>query len=378
MFKYIPFDRVIWPTTIFLFGTLILALTAVPVYVYFQGIDLFMLGLLLFYITATAMSITLGYHRLFSHLAFKAKFPVKLFVTLFGAAAWENSVIDWTSDHRRHHKHVDHDEDPYNINNGFWYAHMGWMLFKLRPKPPMDNVYDLRKDPLLVWQHKYVHVIAVLVGFVLPAIIAGLYYGTWMGALGGFLIAGILRTVIVQHCTFFINSACHYFGSQPYSSKHSARDSWIMALLTFGEGYHNFHHEFQHDYRNGVKSWQWDPTKWAIWLLAKVGMASGLRRVSDARILMAEIQETKLKIDHGLEVAMAKADWAHTASEQLKKSVDYLSKASDEFSIHYTELERAVSDKVKLSRKKVDEWRHDIQKALDHLEVLYSCRLSAA
>jgi HAD superfamily hydrolase (TIGR01509 family) len=96
----------------------------------------------------------------------------------------------------------------------------------------------------------------------------------WQGALGGFLIAGVLRVVVVQHSTFFINSLCHTIGKRPYSTKHSARDSIVMAFATFGEGYHNYHHEFQHDYRNGVKPWQWDPTKWTIWTLSKLGLAS--------------------------------------------------------------------------------------------------------
>ena len=92
----------------------------------------------------------------------------------------------------------------------------------------------------------------------------GFLWGSWVSASGAFLIAGVARVVVLQHCTFCINSLCHYLGTRPYSSRCSARDSWFMALLTFGEGYHNYHHEFQHDYRNGVKPWQWDPTKWLI------------------------------------------------------------------------------------------------------------------
>jgi len=94
--------------------------------------------------------------------------------------------------------------------------------------------------------------------------------------------------VVVQHCTFFINSACHTIGRQPYSTRCSARDSFIMALLTFGEGYHNFHHEFQHDYRNGVKPWQWDPTKWLIWSCAKLRLVDNLRRVPRETISAAQ------------------------------------------------------------------------------------------
>ncbi len=258
MFR-IPFDRVNWITSSFLIGTALIALIGAPIYLYHFGINWFQFGMFFFYLCATMMSITVGYHRLFSHLSFKAKTPVKIFTLIFGACAFENSALNWCSDHRRHHKHVDHDEDPYDISKGFFWAHIGWLLFKLNPEPPVDNVADLRKDKLVMWQHRYTHWIGLVVGLIAPAAL-GYGYNTLMGldpmvgALGGFLIAGVTRIVIAQHCTFFINSLCHTVGKQPYSTKHSARDSAIMAFLTFGEGYHNYHHEFQHDYRNGVKA----------------------------------------------------------------------------------------------------------------------------
>jgi stearoyl-CoA desaturase (delta-9 desaturase) len=238
---------------------------------------------------ACGFSISLGYHRLFSHIAFQAAWPVRLFTLVFGAAAFENSVLMWASEHRRHHKHVDHDDDPYSISKGFFFAHIGWLIFKLNPTEPYDNVADLQRDRLVVWQDKYVQLIAVVMSFVIPPILGFLWNG-WAGALGAFLLAGIARIVALQHCTFFINSACHYFGNQPYSTKCTARDSFIMALVTFGEGYHNYHHEFQHDYRNGVKPWNFDPTKWIIWTLSKIGFTRNLRRVAQDKILLAQQQ----------------------------------------------------------------------------------------
>jgi stearoyl-CoA desaturase (delta-9 desaturase) len=129
--------------------------------------------------------------------------------------------------------------------------------------------------------------IAVLVSFALPASLGFLWNG-WPGALGAFLIAGVARIVVLQHCTFLINSACHTIGRQPYSTKCSARDSFLLALFTFGEGYHNYHHEFQYDYRNGVKPWQMDPTKWIIWMLSKLRLVRGLRRASPDKIRSAQ------------------------------------------------------------------------------------------
>lgn len=299
IFSNIPFKRVNWVTSSFLIGTLILALTAVPAYLYYFGIDWFQIGLFFLMACCTGFSITLGYHRLFSHLAFQAKWPIRLFVLIFGAAAFENSVLTWASEHRAHHKHVDDDADPYCIKKGFWYAHIGWLLFKLDTDEPLSSVSDLQRDPLIRWQHKYVQWIAFFVSFVLTSFLGYLWNG-WSGALGGFLLGGVARIVAVQHCTFFINSACHTLGKQPYSSRCSARDSWLLALVTFGEGYHNYHHEFQHDYRNGVKPWQFDPTKWSIWLLSKVGLISKLRRVPSEKILVAQILERQRAVGERL------------------------------------------------------------------------------
>jgi stearoyl-CoA desaturase (Delta-9 desaturase) len=283
----LPVERINWVSSSFLIGTALLTVTALPVYLWFFGFDWFHVGMFFVMFLLTGFSITAGYHRFFAHKTFEAKWPLRLMVLLFGAGAFENSVLEWTSDHRRHHKHVDHDEDPYNIQKGFFHAHMGWILFKLNAEPPLDNVPDLERDPLVRWQHRYVHVLAVLVGFVLPTV-AGFLYDGWVGALGGLLIGGVARIVATQHTTFFINSACHCMGRQPYSTKCSARDSFFLAIFTLGEGYHNYHHEFQYDYRNGVKPWQWDPTKWLIWVLSKVGVTSHLRRVPSEKIAAAE------------------------------------------------------------------------------------------
>jgi stearoyl-CoA desaturase (delta-9 desaturase) len=297
MFR-IPFERINWPTSLFLAATLLLSLTAVPVYIWQYGLDWFHVGMFLVLFACTSMSITLGYHRLFSHGAFKAHWSVRLFTLLFGAGAFENSALMWASEHRKHHKHVDHDDDPYDISKGFFYAHIGWLLVKINPAPPFDNVSDLKKDRLVMWQERHVHKLGLLMGFVLPTVLGWIWAGS-SGALGGFLISGVARIVAVQHTTFFINSLCHTVGKRPYSSRCSARDSWFMALFTFGEGYHNYHHAFQHDYRNGVKPWQFDPTKWAIWLLSKFGLTEGLRRVAAEKIALAEATEAQSSATFG-------------------------------------------------------------------------------
>jgi stearoyl-CoA desaturase (delta-9 desaturase) len=308
---------------------------------------------------------------LFSHISFKAKWPVRFFTLVFGACAFENACLDWASDHRRHHKHVDHEGDPYDISKGFMWAHIGWLMFKLNPEPPMDNVNDLRKDKLVMWQHRYVHWIGFVVGLVIPTLLGGLY-NHWMGqsvmvgALGGFLIAGVARIVIAQHCTFFINSLCHTVGRQPYSSSHSARDSAIMAFLTFGEGYHNYHHEFQHDYRNGVKPWQWDPTKWAIWTLSKLGLIEGLRRVPDSKILLAEMREARLRAESQLKELEQSGTVGHCGVYQSCQEM------FERLVANYHELENAVADRVQLSREVLQEWQDETRQLMRQVRRLHS------
>ncbi|HET9800513.1 MAG TPA: fatty acid desaturase, partial [Chthoniobacterales bacterium] len=209
-FHRFPIERVNWITSSFLIGTLALTLTAVPLYLWIFGLDWFQVALFLGFAAATGFSITLGYHRLFTHMTFQASWPIRLFTLLFGAASFENSVVMWASEHRRHHKFVDHDhDDPYSISKGFWYAHIGWLLFKVKPDPPFDNVADLQRDPLIRWQHRHINSLAIVVSFVLPTLTGAIWDG-WRGALGAFLIAGVARVVVVQHGTFLINSACHY------------------------------------------------------------------------------------------------------------------------------------------------------------------------
>jgi len=368
-FKNFEVDRISWMTAIFLVATMLVALIGLPLYIWKAPSESihwgFQLSLALFYTIATGLSITLGYHRLFSHLSFKAKWPVKFFTLIFGAAAFENSALDWSEDHRDHHKFVDKDNDPYDISKGFFYAHMGWLIFKLLPAKNHDNVKDLLKDPLVVWQHRHVQKIAIFMSFILPAILGWLYGGP-ITALGGFLIPGVARVVLVQHSTFFINSICHMFGKRPYSTRMTARDSAVIAFLTFGEGYHNYHHTFQHDYRNGVKPWQFDPTKWSIWLLSKLGLTSDLRRVPDNKILLAELTEAHRQIDSQL------TTWVTALPESARKlkkdTLESICKMSDELALHCKELQESTKKKIEVSNKTLNQWRKQVAHALTELE----------
>lgn len=343
---------------------LLLTLTATPWYLWRYGCDWFLASLFLFFFVVSGLSITLGYHRLFSHLSFKARWPVRLFTLLFGAAAFENSVLCWAADHRRHHKFTDHDEDPYNITLGFWHAHMGWIIFRTQPDTEFSGVKDLLKDRLVMWQHNNYTAIAGGMGLILPALLGGLWNG-WVGALGGFIVAGIARIVFVQQMTFFINSLCHTLGSRPYSTRYTARDSMLMAFLTFGEGYHNFHHTFQHDYRNGVKKWQFDPTKWCIWALHQLGLASDLRRMPDSEILKAEVVEQQRVLAQQMQAKAIHP--AQPAAQKLQAAYECFLRALANWEIHHAAYREAASQKMRASRARLAEIRRDFAAAQQHL-----------
>ncbi|MBL9155447.1 MAG: fatty acid desaturase [Verrucomicrobiales bacterium] len=368
MIHRIPFDRVNWTSSLFLTITFFTAVIGTPIYFIKFGVDPFLIAMAVVYFILTGMSITLGYHRLFAHRAFKAKAPVKLGTLIFGACAFEDSALDWSSDHRQHHKHVDQEEDPYDISKGFFWAHMGWIFFKLYPRP-LANVADLKKDPLVMWQHRWHRQIGMLAGIVLPTLI-GLFWSGPVGALGGFLIAGVARVVAVQHCTFLINSLCHTMGRRPYDSRTSARDSFLMAIFTFGEGYHNYHHSFQHDYRNGVKVWQWDPTKWAIWIFSKLGLASELRRVPDEKILLAELRETQRQAE--LKLAALEASRATGAAETAAWDAAWekIQQMADQVGKNYADLEAAATEGVRVSRKVLARWKAEATEYLENLTAL--------
>lgn len=276
-----------WVPAIVLLSTLFLAIAIVPWYLWTHGVGMGVWVAFAILMAWTGLSITAGYHRLWSHKSYEAH-PVVKYILLLGATlAVESSVFDWCSGHRSHHRHVDDEyDDPYSSRRGFWFSHIGWMLRKY-PSGQYDykNIPDLKKDKLLALQHKYYGFWVIATNVVVLAMIG------WITGdmLGTFLIAGLLRLVLTHHFTFFINSLCHMFGTRPYTDENTARDNGLLAIVTWGEGYHNYHHYFQYDYRNGVKWWQYDPTKWIIGLLAKVGLASNLKRVDDLTIKHAEL-----------------------------------------------------------------------------------------
>jgi stearoyl-CoA desaturase (delta-9 desaturase) len=214
-----------------------------------------------------------GYHRHFSHRTFDCHPAVEAVLLFFGAVALENSALRWARDHRNHHRFVDTDRDPYNIQRGGLWAHVLWVFYKEPADADFDNVPDLLANPRVMWQHRWYRAIGVGVGLGLPTLVGALFGRP----LGGLLWGGFLRIVLVHHTTFCVNSVAHLWGSRPYSTENSARDNWLLAFFTHGEGFHNFHHRFPSDFRNGIRWYQWDPNKWCIRALGLAGLARNLR-----------------------------------------------------------------------------------------------------
>lgn len=361
----------VWPTVLMLTITPLIALIGVPWYQLAVGFE--WSHWLTFAVVAAlnGISITAGYHRLWAHNAYKARTPLKVVLALFGAAAFQNSILTWASQHRRHHRHVDIvDEDPYSAKKGLWYSHVGWML-RHYPTNTDDfsNVADLKRDKVVMWQHKHYYSVALVMN-VLPPLIMGMLTGDY---LAHFLACGFLRLVYSHHTTFFINSLAHYWGRQPYTEDNTARDNDLLALFTYGEGYHNYHHLFQGDYRNGVRWWQFDPTKWLIKTCDWLGLAYDLRKTPDFKICEAmvnrqlEVVRQRLSSDRASDrvrsfveletqhLARLLSEWRATRASWFEHNKTKLRDASSDLQAAVEQERAALAEQLKDLEKSVKE-----------------------
>ena len=349
MTEYSAATKINWLNTVFLLFTPILALAGVILHWNFYsapGLTEFLVFIVFYF--ACGLSITVGYHRLFSHRSHEASWPLVLFYAIFGAGAFQNSIIEWCSDHRNHHKSTDTENDPYSAAKGFWYSHMGWVMIEEENfQNDFTNVKDLQSSKIVMWQHRNIFLIGAISGIILPALIGFLIGGIATG-IGCLVWGGLVRTVFVHHGTFLINSAAHIWGTQPYSEENSSRDSFWLAFLTFGEGYHNFHHTFQADYRNGHKWYHVDPSKWWITSFNLLGLKSNLKSTPKHSIEAA-------KIDIKSKKAFSKLKSRNIDTEGFQSQIDEhkSSMRSSLYEIH--KLKRELKNCVDSSKKAVKE-----------------------
>ncbi|HEU4517190.1 MAG TPA: fatty acid desaturase [Steroidobacteraceae bacterium] len=307
----------IW-SRVLMFGiTGAVALTVVPWYGFTHGYSAAAWVWFAALLYANGLAITTGYHRLWSHKTYDAHWSVRLVLMLFGTMALQNSILHLAANHRNHHQFVDDNaRDPYSAGRGLWFSHIGWML-REHPSGRADysTVRDLQRDPIVAFQHRWYLPLALALNVGLPLALGWLHGDLW----GVFLLAGVLRLVVSHHFTFLINSVAHAFGRQPYSDEHSARDNGWLAFLTYGEGYHNFHHQFAHDYRNGIRWWQWDPSKWIICSLSWFGLTRKLRRTPAVAIQRARLdmqfRRMKATLEH------KRASLPHVDLERIRSTV---------------------------------------------------------
>tara|TARA_Y100000994_G_scaffold102347_1_gene84279 strand:- start:656 stop:1807 length:1152 start_codon:yes stop_codon:yes gene_type:complete len=347
MTEYSAATRINWLNTVFLLSTPLLALAGVILHwslLSAPGLTEFIVFIAFYF--ACGLSITVGYHRLFSHRSHEASWPLVLFYAIFGAGAFQNSIIEWCSDHRNHHKSTDTENDPYSAAKGFWYSHMGWvMIDEENFQNDFSNVKDLQSSKIIMWQHRNIFLIGAISGIILPALVGFLIGGISTGV-GCLVWGGLVRTVFVHHGTFLINSAAHIWGTQPYSEENSSRDSFWLAFLTFGEGYHNFHHTFQADYRNGHKWYHVDPSKWWITSFNLLGLKSNLKSTPKHSIEAA-------KIDIKSKKAFSKLESRNIDTEEFQSQIDEhkSSMRSSLYEIH--KLKRELKNSVASSKKAV-------------------------
>ncbi len=275
------------------------------------------------------ISIGVGLHRCWSHGAYKLNKVVEFILAMISAGTLQGPALVWCSDHYKHHTFTDEEGDPHtpkkyeNGLKGFLWAHMGWMLLG-NGSQQVDKltIVKLGRNKILRWQMKYYWQIAVFMNAVLPPIIGFIIGGTWLSALSAFIFMGLARA-LQQQMTFCVNSACHFIGSRKYYDG-TARDIWWGFVFLLGENWHNFHHAFARDYRNGVKWYHFDVHKWIIYALEQVGLATELVRTPEIRI-QAKVEETRQLIESGIKnkltlIEEAAAFMAKAADERLKQA----------------------------------------------------------
>jgi stearoyl-CoA desaturase (Delta-9 desaturase) len=348
-------NKINWTNTLFLTLTPLIGIIGAVILISLGMLSGKTIILALVLTAITGFSITAGYHRLFSHLSYKAAWPVRAFFMLFGAATFEGSVLEWCTDHRNHHRYTDTPKDPYSIKGGFWHAHMGWLLTMEHNFRQFDNIDDLKADRLVQLQHDYYLPLAIGMGFLLPMAIATLWGDPW----GGLFVAGALRIAFNMQLTFCINSVCHYFGKQTYTDRNTARDNWFTALFTYGEGYHNFHHRFPLDYRNGIRFYHFDPTKWIIAGLAYCGLAWDLKTVKQHRIIQAKIDHDQKRLTLAAKHSRAIVDKINQVVQPLYQSVTQSLTRVDELEKKLRELK---ARKGELMRTQIEEYRQHIKR----------------
>jgi len=252
-----------------------------------DGIDLAIFGAMY---VATALGVTVGFHRLLTHRAFRTPTWLTRTFAILGSLSVQGSVMDWVADHRKHHAHTDAEGDPHSPHvghgsglRGLWHAHTGWLMETQGQADWRRYAMDLYEDPAMrtigrrfpFW---------VFLSLAIPTVAGFLLHGgTAEGALRGLIWGGLVRVFICHHVTWSINSVCHYYGRRRFALEDQSTNVAWLALFSFGESWHHNHHAFPRSARHGLKRWEIDISGMVIGLLERVGLATDVVRISPER-----------------------------------------------------------------------------------------------
>lgn len=236
---------------------------------------------------ASGLGVTGGSHRLWSHKAYKARWPVQVLLMCLQTMAGQNSILTWSRDHRVHHKFAETDADPHNIKRGFFFAHMGWLCCKKHPdvaqKGKLIDLSDLTENPVVMFQHRHFWWLSVIFNVLLPTMIpVWLWHERFWTS---FVFSFMIRYMVTLHGTWLVNSAAHYYGERPYDKNIEARESPYVIFNGLGEGFHNYHHTFPYDYATSEFGKYLNITTTFIDLCAALGLVMDRRKVEPESIL---------------------------------------------------------------------------------------------
>jgi stearoyl-CoA desaturase (Delta-9 desaturase) len=241
----------------------------------------------------TGLGITVGFHRLFTHRAFKTRPAVRGVLAVLGSVAIEGPVISWVADHRKHHAFSDQPGDPHSPHvdhgvgwtgalRGLLHAHMGWLFLHTHRGRRTRYAPDLLADPVIAFVDR-TFIVWALSGLAAAFGLGWLIGGSVSTALTGLLWGGAVRLLVLHHATYSINSLCHFFGRRRFKTPDESRNLAWLSIFTFGEAWHNNHHAFPTSARHGLKPWEFDPSAMVIWTLEKIGLAWDVVRITPER-----------------------------------------------------------------------------------------------
>ncbi|TWW78945.1 Acyl-CoA desaturase [Takifugu flavidus] len=241
----------------------------------------------------SALGVTAGAHRLWSHRSYKASFPLRVFLAVANSMSFQNDIFEWARDHRVHHKFSETDADPHNAKRGFFFAHIGWLLVRKHPdvieKGKKLDLSDLKADAVVMFQRRHYKLSVVVLCFLLPMLVPWYFWGESLAV--GYFVPGLLRYSLILNATWLVNSAAHIWGNRPYDKTINPRENFMVALSAIGEGFHNYHHTFPFDYATSEFGCKLNLTTAFIDFMCFLGLARDRKSVSKDAIL-TRVQRT--------------------------------------------------------------------------------------